>query len=118
MCPWALYCAVSVLQQKTILSKEITMNASNTSQKTVTTNVTSSVLVWPANKKRSYLSIQNQSTLDILINVGAVPSATNSLRIPPGEEWVPVNPPKGDIIVIGTVPSGRFQTFFTIQESL
>lgn len=90
----------------------------STSQKAVSTNTTLNVLVWPANPKRSYVTIQNQSSLDILVNVGASPSATNALKIPPGEEWSPVNPPKGDIRVIGTAATGTFQTFFTIEESI
>lgn len=89
-----------------------------TSQKTLSVNRLKNILVWPSNIKRSYLSIQNQSTLDILVNVGAVPSALNALRIPPGEEWSPVNPPKGDIRVQGLALTGIFQTFFTIEESL
>lgn len=90
----------------------------NTSQKAVSTNATSNVLVWPTNPNRSYVTIQNQSSLNILVNVGAVPSATNALIIPPGAEWSPVNPPKGDIRVIGTAVTGTFQTFFTIEESI
>lgn len=89
----------------------------NTSQKAVSTNTNLNVLVWPANPKRAYVTIQNQSSLNLLVNVGAVPSATNALIIPPGEEWSPVNPPKGDIRVIGTAATGVFQTFFTIEES-
>lgn len=88
-----------------------------TSQKSLSTNSTSSLIVWPANEKRSYLIIQNQSTLDILINVGAVPSDTNSLRIAPGKEWEPTNPPKGDIRASGLAASGVFQRIFTVEES-
>lgn len=90
----------------------------HTSQKTLSVNINSNVLVWPSNTQRSYLTIQNQSPLNVLVNVGAVPSATNALIIPPGEEWSPVNPPKGDIRVIGTAATGIFQTCFTIEETL
>ena len=88
-----------------------------TSQKTLSVNSGQSILVWPENPKRSYLSVQNQSTLDILVNVGATPSEFNALCIPPGEEWSPVNPPKGDIRVTGMAAAGIFQRFFTIEES-
>lgn len=87
-------------------------------QKTLSVNSISGVLVWPFNKKRSFLSIQNQSTLDLLMNVGATPSPSNAFIIPPGEEWNPINPPKGDIRIIGKSASGVFQVFFTVEESL
>lgn len=89
----------------------------NTSQKSLSVNSLTNILVWPSNIKRTYLSIQNQSALDILINVGAVPSANNALIISPGEEWSPINPPKGDIRATGLADSGIFQRFFTIEES-
>lgn len=88
-----------------------------TSQKTLGVNVSGNIMVWPANPKRSFLTIQNQSTLDILINVGAVPSASNAFKIPPGEEWNPANPPKGDVYAIGTADALVSQVFFTIEES-
>lgn len=88
-----------------------------TSQKALSVNVNANILVWPANEKRTFLTIQNQSTLNILINVGTVPSGTNALIIPPGGDWSPVNPPKGDIRAIGIAATGIFQTFFTIEES-
>jgi hypothetical protein len=88
-----------------------------TSQKTLAVNSTSVLLVWPANKRRSYLTVQNQSTLDLLVNVGATPSSSNALIIPPGDEWSPVNPPKGDIRITGTAAAGISQKLFTIEES-
>lgn len=87
------------------------------SQKTLTVNSTSSALLWPQNKRRSFLSVQNQSTLDLLINVGAIPSSSNAFILAPGDEWNPVNPPKGDIRIIGTAVLGVFQKFFTVEES-
>ena len=89
-----------------------------TSQKTLAVTISSILLAWPANNRRSYLLIQNQSTLDILVNVGAYPSASNALIIPPGAEWSPVNPPKGDIRITGTNASGISQKLFTIEESV
>jgi hypothetical protein len=88
------------------------------SQKTLTVNSTSSALLWPKNPKRSFLSIQNQSTLDLLINIGAIPSANNGFILPPGEDYSPVNPPKGDIRIIGIAAAGIFQKFFTVEETL
>lgn len=89
-----------------------------TSQKTLAVNSATVLLAWPANAKRTYLTIQNQSTLDILVNVGAYPSSSNALIIPPGDEWSPVNPPKGDIRVTGMAASGISQKLFTIEESM
>lgn len=88
------------------------------SQKTISVNSVSVALLWPANKRRSYVTIQNQSTLDIIINIGGTPSDANGLVIPPGEEWSPVNPPKGDIRVIGIAATGAFQKLFSAEESL
>ena len=88
------------------------------SQKTVAVNITTSILLWPKNSRRSYLSVQNQSTQDLLINIGSIPSTTNGYILPPGDEWSPVNPPKGDIRIIGIAASGTTQKVFTVEEAL
>ena len=90
----------------------------NTSHKTVTVNSTSNMLLWPINKKRTFLSIQNQSALDIIINVGATPTTSDGFIIPPGDNWTPVNPPKGDIRITGTAAVAVFQKVFTMEEAL
>jgi len=89
-----------------------------TSQKTLGVNSVTVLLAWATNNRRSYLTVQNQSTLDILVNVGAYPSSSNALVIPPGDEWSPVNPPKGDIRITGTAVAGISQKLFTIEESI
>ena len=86
-------------------------------QKTLSVDKTTNLLIWPANPRRSYLAVQNQSTLDLLLNVGANPSPSNARIIPPGAEWSPVNPPKGDIRIVGTAVAGTFQKFFTAEET-
>lgn len=86
-----------------------------TSQKTLAVNNTTTLLVWSTNNRRTFLNIQNQSAFDLLVNVGAYPSSSNALIIPPGEEWSPVNPPRGDIRITGTF--GVSQKLFTIEES-
>jgi len=88
-----------------------------TSQKTLSVNSVTVSLAWAANNRRSFLTVQNQSTLDILVNVGAYPSSSNALVIPPGDAWSPVNPPKGDIRITGTAAAGVSQKLFTIEES-
>lgn len=95
------------------------MNAPSkkTSQKTIGTNTATIIVLWPENNARSFLYVQNQSSETVIINVGASPSASNGLKLPPGEEWNPVNPPKGEIRVVGTAVLPNWQSVFTIEES-
>lgn len=87
------------------------------SQKIIAVNSVINILMWPASPKRTFLTVQNQSTLNILVNIGGFPKPTNALIIPPGDDWTPVNPPKGAIRVTGTAAAGIFQTFYTAEES-
>ena len=89
----------------------------SSSQKTVAVNSTGVVMLWAKNPDRKYLTIQNQSSQDILVNIGSAPSSNNGLTISPGEEWSPVNPPKGDIRVLGIALTGSFQKLYTAEES-
>ena len=89
----------------------------NSATKTVGTNITAPAILWPKNDKRTFLLIQNQSTDDVLVNVGAYPSINNGLKIPAGETWNPVNPPKGEIRMVGILANPVWQTVYSIEET-
>ena len=86
-------------------------------QKTLSTSITTPIVVWPANLKRSYLLIQNQSAGIILVAFDSSPSAGIGYLIAPGAEYSPVNPPKAEIRVRGNDASLTNQVFFSVEES-
>lgn len=87
-----------------------------TAQKTLGINNTDVIVLWPENKKRTYLLVQNQSTLTIVISYAATPTSVFGYKIAAGDEYAPVNPPTGEVRVIGTDIVNR-QTIYTAEET-
>lgn len=87
-----------------------------TSQKVLSTTSTNVVVVWPENKNRKYLVIQNQSNADILISFGSSPSTGMGYKVAAGDEYAPANPPTGEIRVVGTTGAATIQNFYSAEE--
>ena len=88
-----------------------------TAQKNITVNNTDILVLWPENQKRKYLVIQNQSIADIIISFGASPTTIFGYRIASGDEYTPINPPTGEIRVIGT-DTVNTQLLYSAEESV